>query len=316
MTDIERDLRDTMQQAADGLHHVPRSSRGLVRRARLRRARTATLSGAVAVALVVGGFAGARSMSRDEGLAPANPNEIDTVTPTPTTASPAQDAMLRSPVGPGRFFVDPDGDEATPLRVTFQGAAAEGWMSWFGAVKYLKGDADGFTGLSITTVSNLVTDGCRDHRPLDPPVGPTVDDLAIALSELAPFEVTAPPTDVTLFGYRGKHLELTVPTLRVRGDGEASPSKNFAKFTDCVGGELHSWISPINDRSSGLLAHSSGRKEPGVFNAYQVPGQTEEFWILDVEGTRLVLVTFDSPLSPAADVTERNAIFDSIRIEP
>jgi hypothetical protein len=200
--------------------------------------------------------------------------------------------------------------------VTFQGFATEGWMTWFGAVKYVPEDADGFTGLSITTVSNLVGDGCRDHTALDPPVGPTVDDLAIALSQLAPFEVTAPPTDVTLFGYQGKHVELTVPALTVKGAGEASVSRNIAKFTDCADGELHSWISPINDRSSSLLAWSSARKAPGVFNAYQVPGQTEEFWILDVEGTRLVLVSFDSPQSPAADVAERDAVFDSIRIEP
>jgi hypothetical protein len=315
MTDIDRDLRDRMRRTTEAEHHVPRPSRELVRRAHLRRARTTLLAGAAALAVVIGGFVGTRALSSDEALPPANSNEIDTVTPTPTTAPPAQNAMLRSPVGPGRYFVDPDGDDSTPLRVTFQGAATEGWMNWFGAVKYLPGDADGFTGLSITTVSNLVGDGCRDHTALDPPVGPTVDDLATALSRLAPFEVTEPPTDVTLFGYEGKHLELTVPALRVRGGGDATLSKNIAEFTDCVEGELHSWISPINDRSSGLLAHSSG-SPLGAFNAYQVPGQTEEFWILDVEGTRLVFVSFDTPQSPDADVAERNAIFDSIRIEP
>ena len=36
---------------------------------------------------------------------------------------------------PGRYFVDPDGDDTTPLRVTYQ-VAAEGWAAWFGAVKY------------------------------------------------------------------------------------------------------------------------------------------------------------------------------------
>jgi hypothetical protein len=184
-------------------------------------------------------------------------------------------------------------------------------LSWFGAVKFLPGDADGFTGLSITTVTNLVSDGCRDHTPLDPPVGPAVDDLAIALSQLAPFDVTAPPTDVTLLGYPGKHLELTVPALPVIGAGQ----RNLAQFTDCVEGELHSWISPINDRSDGLLGQSAGWM-PGSFNGYQAPGQTEEFWILDVEGTRVVLASFDSPLSPVTDIVERNAIFDSIRIEP
>jgi hypothetical protein len=93
-------------------------------------------------------------------------------------------------------------------------------------------------------------------------------------------------------------------------------SKNDAKFIDCVDGELHSWISPLNGPwgSPTLLAHSPDSL--GAFNAYQKSGQTEEFWILDVEGTRLVLVSFDTPGAPPADIAERDAIFESIRIEP
>lgn len=267
-------------------------------------------------------------------LAADDDEEIDTITPTPTvtpapttTSTPAASSQVwdatKTPLQPvRRYSVDPDGDAATPLRVTFQGPP-EGWQSWFGAVKFLPGDADGITGLSITTVTNLVSDGCRDHTPLDPPVGPTVDDLATALSQLAPFEVTAPPTDVTLFGHQGKHLELAVPAradLWVSGGGDVNSSKNAAKFTDCVEDELHSWISPINrlevgwPSSAGLTAY--GRDSLGAFNGYQVSGQSEEFWILDVEGTRIVVVNFDTPGAPAADVAERDAMFDSIRIEP
>ena len=213
---------------------------------------------------------------------------LDTVTPVPTPA-PAQD-ILDVPgitdgfpdLEPGRYVIDPDGDDTTPLRVTYD-VAAEGWSGWFGALKFAD---SGFTMLSITTVTNLVSDGCLDQTPLEPPVGPTVDDLATALTQLAPFEVTAPPTDVTLFGYRGKRLELTVP-----GQGLAG----------CLDGKAHSWIAPNN----------------GVpFSGYDAPGQTEEFWILDVQGTRLVLVKLDSPGTPAQDISERDAIFDSISIEP
>jgi hypothetical protein len=60
MTDLERDLRDMMHRTADGLHHAPVATPGLVRRARVRRARTAALTGAATVALVIGGF-GVRS---------------------------------------------------------------------------------------------------------------------------------------------------------------------------------------------------------------------------------------------------------------
>lgn len=216
--------------------------------------------------------------------------------------------------------VDPDGDDATTLRVTYQVPtnSTEWWPlggGWglgdgFGAYKYLPGE--GVTALSITTMSNLVSDACRDHAPLDPPVGPTVDDLVTALSQLAPFEVTASPTDVTLFGYHGKHLELTVPAMTVT----SGVSKNDAKFTDCVEGELHSWISPLNvlGGSSALLAHSSDSL--GAFNAYQKIGQTEEFWVLDVEGTRLVIVSFNTPGAPPDDIAERDAMSESIHIEP
>jgi hypothetical protein len=131
------------------------------------------------------------------------------------------------PVEPGTYFVDADLDPSTPLRVVFD-IPAEGWSSWIGAAKF--GPDDGHVGVSITTVVNLVTDGCRDHLAADPPVGPTVDDLATALSELAPFEVTSPPSDVTVYGYRGKHLELTVPDVA---------------FDRCDAGDLRSWIAPI-----------------------------------------------------------------------
>lgn len=220
--------------------------------------------------------------------ATSTPTTVGTATSTPTTA-PAKN-VLDVPgasegfpdLEPGRYFIDPDGDDTTPLRVTYE-VAAEGWSAWFGAVKLTD---PGVTMLTITTVTNLVSDGCLDQTPSAPAVGPTVDDLASALTQLAPFEVTAPPTDVTLFGYPGKHLELTVP-----GSGLAG----------CLEGKLHSWISPVN----------------GVpFSGYDGPGQTEEFWILDVEGTRLVLVKLDSPQTPAEDVAERDAIFDSIQIEP
>ena len=194
---------------------------------------------------------------------------------------------------PGPYFIDPDGDPSTPLRVTYQ-VAAEGWEQWIGALK--DSDDNGHVALSITTVDNLVRDGCRDHRPAEPAVGPTVDDLAAALSTLAPFEVTSPPSDVTILGYQGKHLELTVSDVRV------VPQGNSRIFADCIDGNLHSWIAP---------------NLGGSFYGYNTqPGETEEFWILDVDGTRLVLQTIQSPESPPQDVAEMEAIFDSIRIEP
>ena len=70
---------------------------------------------------------------------------------------------------------------------------------------------------------------------------------------------------------------------------------------DCTDDEIHSWISTHND---------------GSFHGYEAPDYTEEFWILDVEGTRLVFVEGTAPWTPVEDLDERDAIFDTIQIEP
>lgn len=219
------------------------------------------------------------------------PSDVTTVAPTPEGAQDVMGLPDWADLTPGTYFIDPDADPATPLRVSFE-VAAEGWVQWIGAVKFA---SDGHVALSITVVTNLVRDGCHDHSPAEPPVGPTVDDLAAALSSLAPFVVSSPPSDATVFGYHGKHLELTVPDLEVVGSGD------HREFADCVDGQLHSWISAIDNTS---------------FYGYNAePGRTEEFWILDVDGTRLVFVTNQSPAAPPQDVAEARAIFDSIQIQ-
>jgi hypothetical protein len=163
---------------------------------------------------------------------------------------------------------------------------------WIGTVKREEGE-DRAVMVSITTVSNLMVDACVDQRPADPPIGPTVDDLAAGLAELPPFQVTKPPTDVTINGYSGQHLELTIPDdLPYDPDG--------GSWTDCGRGELQSWI---------------GTESFDYFYGY-APGQVEEFWILDVDGTRLMIQSRWFPESPPEDIAEMRTILDSIRIEP
>jgi hypothetical protein len=200
-----------------------------------------------------------------------------------------------APLEPGTYFIDPDLDLSTPLRVVYE-VPFEGWSAWIGATK---SSDDGHVMVSITTVTNLVRHGCRDHSWADPPVGPSVDDLAAALADLAPFRVTSPPKDVTIYGYRGKYLELTVPDLPVEGEGDDR------RFTGCADGNLKSWVAAIDTEQGDAFYGYNGE-----------PGRTEEFWILDVDGTRLVIEANWSPASPRKDVAELRAILDSIQIEP
>lgn len=190
------------------------------------------------------------------------------------------------PLGPTTYWVDPDFDSCTPLRVLYT-IPADGWLAWTGTFKDGEGPGGEVTrvGVSIVTVTNLVVDGCADHSLADPPVGPTVDDLATALAALPPFVVTSPPGDVTIDGYGGKHLELAVPEM---------------EFSECVDGELISWDAPV-------LSYP--------FHGY-LPRMIEEFWILDVQGSRLVIVGNRTPDAAPEDIAEWHAVLDSIQIEP
>lgn len=272
-----------MLETEDRPTHQPPPSSG-----RGSQGRWLMVAAAAAVAAVIGTVVVAAGDDDD------TVDTADSPTPTTTPVVDWADVPDGTTYAPGRYFVDPDADPTTPLRVTFQ-VTADGWNSWPGAYKQQGGN----TGFSIADIANLTTDACTDHTPLDPPVGPTVDDLATALTQLPPFTVAAPPTDVTIDGYHGKHLTLTTTgsDLRVIGTG------NSLRFADCLdGGNLHSWIF------AGV---------GGPFYGYAaVPDIREQFWILDVDGTRLVLVKLDSPSSPAQDVAERDAMFDSIDIEP
>lgn len=245
----------------------------------------------LAVLLALGACAWGPEATDATAPSPVAPSEPS---PTPTIQDITELPNF-APLEPGTYFIDPDHDPSTPLRVVYD-VPVEGWSMWIGANKF---SDDGHVAVSITTVTNLVRHGCRDHLPADPLVGPSVDDLATALADLAPFRVTSPPTDITIYGYRGKHLELTVPDLLIEGRGDDR------RFTGCVGDQLKSWIDPLSQAEVG-----------DAFYGYTGPGYTEEFWILDVEGTRLVIAAERSPGSPRKDLAEQRAILDSIQIEP
>jgi hypothetical protein len=214
-----------------------------------------------------------------------------------TTIQNILDLPHFTPLEATTYYIDPDDDPSTPLRVLYT-VPNEGWLQWIGTFKPEDiSDAEGrFVGVSITAVTNLMVDACLEHRPADPAIGPTVDDLADGLAQLPPFVLKEPPTEVTIYGYMGKYLELAVPddiSFEIRAGG--------GYFTDCGRGELQSWLAP------GLSY---------VFYGYAGPGQIEELWILDVDGNRLMIQATWFPDSPPQDIAEMRTILDSIRIEP
>ena len=131
-----------------------------------------------------------------------------------------------------------------------------------------------------TDFTKVYSDPCDwATSTIQPQVGPTVDDLANALAAQA-MRGDAIPTSVTIDGYEGKYLEMSVPL--------------DVDFASCDGGEFRSWW--------------------GRF--HQGPGQIDRVYILDVDGVRQVLIAHHMPGVSAADLAEQQAIVESIDFLP
>ena len=118
--------------------------------------------------------------------------------------------------------------------------------------------------------------------------GPTVDDLAKALVD-RPLRNASKPVDVTLAGYRGKYLEWSVPS--------------DADFSKC-------------DAGAGAHYFESWTAHGGEGDRYhQGPGQVDRLWILDVDGSRVVIDAFLMPSATSEMRDELSAVVKSIRFE-
>jgi hypothetical protein len=198
------------------------------------------------------------------------PGDVGIGSPDPTPTPRALTAGAELEAGTYRFTVL--GDVGVTLTVPDGWAAVQG----FGV-----GD-DGTVVVvwpSDAEVADVYADPCRwEDGFVDPPVGPTVDDLATAFAN-QPQRGESVPVDVSIDGYLGKMIELSVP--------------DDIDFADCDGGEFRSW---------------RGRFQ-------QEPGQVDRLHILDVGGQRVVIDAHFVPGTTDADLAEQQAVVDSIQLE-
>jgi hypothetical protein len=204
-------------------------------------------------------------------------------TSPPATTSPSRPGHLPNdvPIEAGDYSYR----GVPPLLVTFT-VAADGWESWGAGV--VKGGATTrrMAGVGFADIADLHADPCRwKSGRLEPTLGPTVDDLVVALVALPHFDVINAPAETVVDGFAGKYL-----ALRIAED---------VVLADCDDGTFNSYI----------WTDGTGRYHQG-------PGQVEEFWIVDVEGTRLVINAASFPETDARHLAERDAIIASIRVEP
>jgi hypothetical protein len=142
-------------------------------------------------------------------------------------------------------------------------------------------------------VEEIYAHPCQWNGTLMPP-GPTVDDLAAALAAIPDRDGTD-PVDVTLGEYSGKYLELSVPEDQAYDDAD-----------NAVG----------CDRSDGVADFRSWTGDGMASVRYhQGAGQLDRLWIMDIDGSRIVIDAFEMPYATADDRAELTQVVESIRFE-
>jgi hypothetical protein len=169
-----------------------------------------------AAAVVVVAFVGLRFLLLVNGPGTdATPSPTVTAPPATPIAIPAQGELA-----PGSYVLT----TLPPLRITFTVPAA-GWQK--NVVPNVIWTSNSEARIGFQTVDNLYADPCNTiPAPRDPPVGPTVDDLASALASMPGLD-PATVEDVTFAGLPAKAVEIVATADQV----DCSPT-GYALWND------------------------------------------------------------------------------------
>ncbi len=198
----------------------------------------------------------------------------------------ARDAAVRlsgkGTLAAGRYYLD-DRHFTNASRLTF--AVPAGWTTEEYGELYKDRDEPGEVKFITWVLTHVFSDVCQWGTLVD--AGTTVDEFVTAVIEQEGREASA-PTDVTLGGFPGKRIELTVPADLDTGT--------------CTNGVLRYWPGPGPDISDGDCCNP--------------PGGTDTVYVIDIAGNRLVAIARHYPGSSAQNRAELQGVMDSIEIEP
>ena len=232
--------------------------------------------GIAAAVVIVLAFVGLRFLPGSGSFGgPPPPTPTPTLEPSPSPVPPLNGDLSQPP---GRYQVD----LALPMKVTVQ--VPEGWSAngnW--VVIGPKGNLapDGMAVRFYGGALNLYTDPLAPGAgELVPAVGPSVDELVSAVVD-HPGWTTTDPTPITIDGYSGQVLHVTLPA----GTSDATP---FYLFVDPAGGQIWGWAA----------------------------GQLFDVYVIDVGGERLVIDAFHYPGTSASDVAAQTDVINSVKLAP
>jgi hypothetical protein len=223
-----------------------------------------------------------------------------TVTVPPTTLPSIEARMLFSvpgqPFEPGTYYMDGVNGTRTPR---ISATLDAGWWdvetsaNWF----MMKGGLPEHGGFGVMTISNPVAvyaDACHASDGFYPGPVATVDEFVTALmAQQGGWVDVTEPSDIVVDGYIGKTFQRTAPAV----------------MSDCT-----SWDG--GPQTPGIAAFVSWASPQGSQMGYG-PGLIETLWILDLDGTLVVINTelFAGP-SATANAGFADAVLDAIRIDP
>jgi hypothetical protein len=183
----------------------------------------------------------------------------------------------------GAYGLTPRGTSSAPYAVIDVPSGYAGFGSWAVWPSTDEDDEEDseFSTVEYWAVHGVYDDPCR-WKGAAPEIGPAVGDLVAALSEQRYTEVVSGPERVTLGGHDGVLISVRVPA-----DLDVSR---------CTEGRYMFWQGSPGD------AH------------HQAPvGTTEQMWILDVDGQRVVLGTAATAGVPEGEVAELTTMVESVR---
>lgn len=244
---------------------------------------------AVAAALLVAiGFAWIRfgpvSGVGDAPSAPPASTPVSTLAPTATAAARLLTGGTE-PLELGRYRIEYD---AAPGSTGTSGPSfdftieSSGWYDMDGAsVDWIW--PDGITygpSFAVWNITNVYADPCTDHTPSATPPGPGIDALLEALAAQDGIDA-GPLTPVTIDGYSGKFVDLTIT----------------ADIVAC----------PVDFMTWGDEA--AGRDAKGN-------GEVDRVYALDVDGQRITFFTRIVPGGKQEHIAQLERIVASIDIQP